>query len=432
MDWELVDAPAETSVAVKFGGPACERPPRGHRYEVRIIGMGLNLVLAGNTTLRAAGQCFLITEQTATPSFWTIRTWVLRLGLYELRRAKPRANDWVFIVDATIAVGQHKALVILGARLDDMRQHGFNLGHQDVAILELAILTRCDGLTVQAQLEAAAQAVGVPRAVVSDGGSDVKRGVRLFAEAHPGVVWFYDLTHRLACLLERELGEYWWWPDFLKQAGQCRQACQQTVWSHLMPPAQRTKARWFNLEPIIRWALRVVAYGRRHRLESRQFAILFGWLTAFEERLREARQLVVMMKAVCVPIKAKGINAARVDRCARRIAKIAQTERSRAFGRQIIEFLREQAAQVKPGETMLASSDVIESLFGKYKAIVERSPMNAMTVMVLQVAAITSERTPDVIREAMETVSMADVNGWFEANGEPTLLAKRRAALKDY
>jgi hypothetical protein len=273
---------------------------------------------------------------------------------------------------------------------------------------------------------------GVPRAVVSDGGSDVKKGVRLFGEAHPGVDWFYDITHRLACLLEKELKECLWWPDFLTRAGQCRQACQQTAWSHLMPPAQRTKARSFDLEPLIRWAVRVVAYGRRNGLGSGQFSVLFGWLTAFEQRLREIRRLVVMMKAVCAPIKAKGLNATRVDRCARRIAKIAQTERSREFGRQIVEFLRELAAKVKPGETMLASSDVIESLFGKYKAVVERSPMNAITVMVLQLAALTSARTSDVIRSAMETVSLADVDAWFESNGEPTLLAKRRAALKDY
>ena len=117
MEWELLGSSTETPDEVKFAGQPLKSPPRGHRYTVLVIGMGLNLVLCGNTSLRAAGKCFLIMEQADTPSFCTIRTWVLRLGLYELRRSKPRANDWVFIVDATIAVGQQKALVILGARL---------------------------------------------------------------------------------------------------------------------------------------------------------------------------------------------------------------------------------------------------------------------------------------------------------------------------
>jgi hypothetical protein len=31
----------------------------------------------------------------------------------------------------------------------------------------------------------------------------------------------------------------------------------------------------------------------------------------------------------------------------------------------------------------------------------------------------------------METVGMAEVDAWFEVNGEPLWLAKRRAELKD-
>jgi hypothetical protein len=429
MNWEVVGASPVPSSPCAPAETTSETAPFGHRYAVQVMSRAINLVLSGNTTLRAAAQCFIVLEQEATPSFWTIRFWLLRLGLYELQRPKPQASDWVFIVDATIAVGQHKALVILGVRLTQLRERGFSLGHQDVVALGLKILTRCDGVTVHAQLEAAAQAVGVPRSVVSDSGGDVKKGVRLFQQAHPGVAWNYDLTHRLARLLEKELGAASWWPDFLTRVGRCRHACQQTAWSHLLPPAQRTKARWFNLEPLIGWALQVLAYGRREGLMESKFVLLFGWLGAFEAPLQEARQMVEMIQSVCALIKEQGINAAQVEQCATRIEAIGRTERSQAFGRQILAFLREQAAQVQPGETLLGSSDVIESVFGKYKAVVERSPMKAMTVMVLLVAALTSERTPSVIRQAMETVGTAEVAAWFEANGEPTLLAKRRAAL---
>ena len=431
MKWEIL-GPAPSPLEASTGpGETAVLRPWGHRYAVRVMSMAINLVLFANLTLRAAAQSFRILEQLECPSFWTIRTWVLRLGLYELQRTKPRASDWVFIVDATIAVGQHKALVILGVRLSWLRGRDFSLGHQDVVILGLKILTRCDGLAVYDQLEEAARTVGIPRAVVSDDGGDIRKGMRLFRQAHPEVGWFHDLTHRLALFLEKELSAAAWWSEFLTRVGQCRQACQQTAWSHLLPPAQRTKARWFNLEPLIRWALRVVAYGRREAGADAKFAALFGWLAPYESELAQARQLVVMMKVVCVIIKRKGLHRATVERCARRIARIAKTERTRAFGHQILAFLQAQLAQLKPGETMLGSSDVIESLFGKYKGVVERSPMKAITVMVLLVAALTSERTPAVIREAMETVGMAEVETWFAANGEPTLLAKRRAELKD-
>jgi len=46
----------------------------------------------------------------------------------------------------------------------------------------------------------------------------------------------------------------------------------------------RTKARWFNLEPSVNWGLRVLAYGRKEGLRTRNLPpSLAGWrnLAAF-------------------------------------------------------------------------------------------------------------------------------------------------------
>jgi len=55
--------------------------------------------------------------------------------------------------------------------------------------LGLENTVRCDGVAVHAQLEEAARQVGVPRAVVSDGGADVAKGVRRLRQDHPEVDW---------------------------------------------------------------------------------------------------------------------------------------------------------------------------------------------------------------------------------------------------
>jgi hypothetical protein len=244
---------------------------------------------------------------------------------------------------------------------------------------------------------------------------------------HPEVDWNYDLTHRLARLLEKRLATAVWWQEFGRQVGPCRQGCQQTAWSHLQPPTLRTKARWFNLESLIEWGLQVLAYGRRERLSGDdQFAKLFGWLGAYESELKEARQIVALIEAVSQIIKHGGLNATQVRQCEARIRQLGTTVETRGFGQEVREFLREQLTKVRCGETLLGSSDVIESVFGKYKAVVERSPLKAITSMVLMVAALTSVRTKAVIVEAMEAVGMADVDKWFAENGERSLLAKRR------
>lgn len=430
MDWELLGS--EETVA---RGPteSAERAS-GHHYSLRVMLIAINWVCEANASFRAAGRCFQVLKQAQgsdeeSPSFWAIRFWVLRVGFYELQRPKPQANDWVLIVDSTIAVGQHKALVILGVRLGELEQRGFNLGHQDVSTLELRVLGQCTGQAVRESLEAATQAVGEPRAIVSDAGSEVRNGVRLFQTDHPEVDWNYDLTHRFALLLKKELGTQEWWTQFITQTNQCRQECQQSPWSHLQPPAPRIKARWLNVQPLVNWAMQVLDYQRWKRPRDRRFTALFGWIKPYEKRLQQALQMVRVLEETCRQIKHHGLNHQQVELCAQRIDQLAPSGPVGAFAQKVLAFLQEQVAVVRAGETLLSSSDVIESLFGKYKAVLKRSPLRAITIMVLLVAALTSQRTEAVIQNAMNSVSTADVQAWFASNGEPSLLAKRRQAF---
>ena len=415
MEWELL-GPSQATAA-------------HHHYGLETMRIGLEWVCQANTSFRAAAKCFLALPQSQAPSFWTVRLWVLRLGLYELRRPKERAADWVFIVDATIAVGQHKAVAVLGVRLAQMQEQGFNLGHQDVTILEIRIVSRCNGAVVQEALVSASQAAGVPQAVVSDGGSDVKSGVALFAEDHPQVVWHYDLSHRLALLLEKELGGQPWWGAFITQTARCRQCCQQTAWSHLLPPALRIKARWLGVKPVVSWARKVIDWSRRHRPADPVFGQLFGWLEAYAKPLEQAAQMLTVVEETSRVIKHQGLNRRTVSQCERKLNRFKLKGLPRKLANMTMAFLWGQAAATRRGQTHLCSSDVLESLFGKYKALVQRSPLHAITEAVLHLAALTASRSQAVIRQAMESVSSAEVHAWFKENGEPTLLAKRRQAF---
>ena len=406
--------------------PACAA---GHHYNLPTMRLGLDWVCEANTSLRGACRCFAALAGAEPPSCWTIRLWVLRMGLYELVRPKERAEDWVFIVDATIGVGEHKAVVVLGVRLAQMRRQGFNLGHQDVSPLEIRIVARCPGEVVQAALRTAAQGVGVPVMVVSDGGSDVKKGVRLFQAEHPQMVWHYDVSHRFALLLKKEIGGQPWWARFVTQASQCRLACQQTAWSHLLPPALRLKARWLGIKPLVSWALKVLGLVRDRQPADGAFARLFGWLKGYEQPLTETLQTLTLLGEFSRRIKHRGLNWRQVGQCEQAMNRLGAKGVVRRVGNLALAFLYEETATIPRGQTHLASSDVLESLFGKYKAVVERSPLHAITEVVLELAAFTSARTEKEIRQAMERVSTADVSAWFKAQGHPTLLAKRRQAL---
>src|SRR5207248_7192325 len=120
----------------------------------------------------------------------------------------------------------------------------------------------CSGEAVAAHLGTVSERVGVPVQAVSDHGSDVLAGIRLFRRKQQGrqhVVETYDITHGLAVLLKSQLEPDPRWASFVQACQSTRQQLQQTAGSFLQPPAWRSKARFLNLESHLRWANEMLA-----------------------------------------------------------------------------------------------------------------------------------------------------------------------------
>ncbi|MGH9651291.1 MAG: hypothetical protein ACRD3I_12570, partial [Terriglobales bacterium] len=196
----------------------------------------------------------------AAPAWHTGRLWLLRVGYYKLRRPKEQATDWVWILDHTIQLGVQKCLVILGVRLSALPPPGTCLRHEHVEPIALYPVQTSTGAVVYQQLTEAIAHTGVPREILSDGGSDLQAGIAQFQQAHPETHAIYDIKHKTALVLKHELAEELRWQAFTQQAAQTKQRVQQTPLAFLAPPAQRRKARYMNVDILIRWGLKVLAY----------------------------------------------------------------------------------------------------------------------------------------------------------------------------
>jgi hypothetical protein len=119
-----------------------------------------------------------------SPSWYTGRLWILRLGYYKLTRPKEQGDDWVWIVDHTVQIGAEKCLVILGVRLSALPAMGECLSHKDVEPIALWPVKKSNGEVVYQQLEAGIEKTGIPREIVSDHGTDLKLGIDQFCQAH--------------------------------------------------------------------------------------------------------------------------------------------------------------------------------------------------------------------------------------------------------
>ncbi len=114
-------------------------------------------------------------------------------------------EDWIYLLDHTIDFGVKKCLVVLGVTLEKFRQNKCKLCHQDMEILAIAIHESATAVSVQETLETVSATTGVPAQIVSDNGSNIKRGVEDFLQEKAGTKYTYDITHKAGAFLKHHL-----------------------------------------------------------------------------------------------------------------------------------------------------------------------------------------------------------------------------------
>lgn len=422
---------------------------KGHVYPLLLVRLALTWACTAHTSYRGIALIFASLRGNVAavgPCAETIRLWLLRVGLFLLRRPMPRCPDWVFAVDLTIQLGTHKCLVVLGVPLSQLRQKGYSPDHHDVHILALHVLSRCNGKIICGRLRKLSDNVGVPVQVVSDHGSDVHAGIRLFQQEkqhEKEIIDTYDITHGLALLLKKQLEPNPRWTSFVKACQSTRQQLQQTTGSFLQPPAWRTKARFMNLESHLRWAdemLSLLCGGvedvlsqqlGRSEAETKQWLDeKMGWLRGYTAEVKAWTYFQKVVKEAEEEIKDAGLSRTSWQRIKRRLREEAKpTGQERLFQRQVLSFVRKEGATIPPRERYLGSTDVLESLFGKYKALAEHSPSPEITANALMIPLLVTPLTPELLRQALETVHRQDVEEWLKQNLGPSPRKKKRIVL---
>jgi hypothetical protein len=399
----------------------------------------VSLVLNCSTSLRCAASVISLLGPQArggetAPAWSTGRLWLLRIGLAALLRPKVVADDWVWMVDHSVQIGQCKCLVILGVRLSEIPV-GQPLRHQDMELVALEPMTSATKETVKLCLEDAASKTGVPRAIVDDHGADLHGGVKLFIERHPKTFELYDIKHKAACLLKARLEHDEQWKRFASLAGQTKSTTQQTELAFLAPPSQRSKARFMNLHDLVNWGRKTLAlldnpsrlkeepfHASRERMQAK-----LGWLVEFRQPLEEWSQWHEVIEATLSFVRCRGLYVgAGVDLAAALPALSAATVIE--LREELIRFVTVESSKIQIGVCLPGTTEVLESCFGKLKALEDGQSKGGFTGIVLNLGAFVSKWTAESITEALERCRVQDVLGWCRAKLGVSVQSLRKQA----
>jgi len=379
----------------------------------------------------------IIEAHNESPSHVTIRNWTLKIGYYELTRPKDYANDWIIILDHSIQFGQQKIFVVLGIRKKDYLKLKRPLQYTDLETLQEVPMLRSNGELIYERIKKLQEEIGIIIYAVGDYGSDLKKGLRLLNVPH-----IHDLSHLIARTTEKIYKNDTRYIEFKKAMSLMRNKFAQTNIASIVPPKGRKKSEYQSFDKIVKWSEMSLNLlnntlkdtEKRKKLEKEFGGVVLtkiekelSWLIDYADLINELSEISIAVKAIEKDMKHSGLSAITLKNAEVLLTKL-ESENGSKLGKNLLLKLKEQFNLLLDEDIILCSSDILESTFGKYKNRVSENPMASVTVLMLMIAAFTSNLTEDKIKESMENVKISDIKEWEEKK-IGTSLHKQRILL---
>jgi len=366
-----------------------------------------------------------------TPSLNSGKLWMLKLGYYNLTKDQIIADDWIYIIDHSIQMGNTKLLLIIGIRGNDLPKDRA-LRYEDMEVIDLKPVETSTGEIVYEQLKEASKKTGNPKAIVSDMGSDIKSGVQKFREKSSSTAHIYDLKHKIALLIKKILEADDEWSEFKKFANFVAKKLQNTTIAGYRPPKQKEKARYMNIENLVQWGDKIlIKYENLQKTKVKtedeiKLEGVIADIAKFEKSIEIWVEMVTVFQLIERFMNIHNLQQDSYEKFYElhgRKLQTLKTDEARGFAMQILSFIKEQQEVCNQNERLLHSSQLIESLFGKLKFLEKEQSKSSFTNLILSIGAIVSKKTPAILTKSLESVNVDKIKKWTKEKIRTTIQA---------
>jgi len=384
---------------------------------VRMIIIGASPFRNAATNLKIGFETIPELEKYTAPSFTTIKRWVQKVGYYKLTRPKTIADDWMVIIDASIQMGERKCLLVIGCRKTDLpKDRALRL--EDFEILALRVTSKLNADFITQVFHEVASSIGTITCICSDRGSDILCGVKNFQAFSPSTRHIYDTAHRVSNFLKAALEKDEQWKKFREDVTQARRKMQNSLVAGALPSSPRTKARYMNVDSLIKWAADMLILLDNEesitKFDVGELRKYLSWLLDYRGDIEYWNRLVSIGSAAREVIRVEGMHINTVDSFEQAISSLSIGLRELNFVDLISMFLLEQASRLKPGERLIGSTEVLESVFGKLKFMEREQTAFGFTSLVLAAIAGVGPTSEKTIEEAIGSIKLSEIEEWAE------------------
>ena len=163
--------------------------------------------------------------------------------------------------------------------------------------------------------------------------------------------------------------------------------------------------------------------------DTKRLELKLGWVQEYKESLIIWKKMISITRNLEEKVKKEGLSQDLYKEFEQNCQKKSGRERIDKFCEKIKESLTRELLMIGEDEIRIISTDVIESLFGKYKSFSQKSPLKEIRRMILTIPISTLEITREVVKKALSTVKNVDVKDWESRTFGQSTLSKRRIAF---
>lgn len=416
-------------------------PVNGHGYGARIVSLAVNLAQVvgfrgAERTLEIMFEWLGVKQK--IPHWTAIRTWLQRIGVAALHAPLERADDWIWMVDHSNQIGAEKVLVALAIRASQLPPPGETLKHENVRLLTVRPGTTWKREDMAAVYSELAQQYGAPRAVLCDGAVELREGAECLKNTRSDTIVLQDFKHKAANLLKALIGNDGRLAEFSTQLGRTRSAIQQTELSHLTPPSPKQKSRFMNLGSILEWGTSILWLLEHPEAKARQWVTperledKLGWLQSFTADLAVWRECQQVINKGVTFINEQGLFRGAAKQLRDEVVLDLTHATSRQLAEQLIGFVADAEGQLKKGERLPMSTEILESTFALYKQLERQHSKGGFTSLLAGFGALLKKATKQTVKQAFSSVSVKDLQRWVRDNLGVTLTSKRLATYSEF
>ncbi len=154
------------------------------------------------------------------------------------------------------------------------------------------------------------------------------------------------------------------------------------------------------------------------------------WLVNYEQSLKRWEIMVFLTRSLETEVKINGLNQESLEKFENQISSIIIPPDLLDFKEKIIKYISEEISHLKNENSVLATTDILESIFGKYKQFSSRCPLKDLRQMLLIIPLSTMNLTTDIVKNALETMRGVDLEEWADKVFGQSMLSKRKTLFK--